>query len=147
MAVGAIQFYDSFMQALGQKKHDLDADTIKVILVSSSYTFSASHAQYSDITNELSTANGYTAGGATLANAVFTQTSGVGKFDADDVVWTASGGAITARRAILYNDTSTNDLLIGSFLLDATPANVSVPNGDTLGLNWNASGIFTLQAV
>lgn len=59
---------------------------------------------------QLSTANGYTQNAKTLSNLVVTiaGTNGV-KLDADDVTWTASGGAITASKALIYNDTDTDD--------------------------------------
>jgi hypothetical protein len=36
------------------------------------------------------------------------------------------------------------DPLIASILLDTTPADVTATAGNTLTLQWNASGIFTL---
>jgi hypothetical protein len=64
-------------------------------------------------------------------------------FDAADTTWNASGGSITARRAIIYDDTATNDDLVASILLDNTPADVTATAGNPLTLQWNASGIFT----
>lgn len=81
---------------------DLDTDTIKVMLVTASYTPDAdAHAFRSDVTNEV-TGTGYTAGGQALANKAATQdnTDDEGVFDADDVVWATS--TITARGAVLY---------------------------------------------
>ena len=47
---------------------DLDTDTIKAVLLASGYTPNRStHTVYADLTDELSTANGYTSGGATVA--------------------------------------------------------------------------------
>jgi hypothetical protein len=140
----SISFYDSFRERLSNGII-LETDTFKVMLVSSSYTFSAAHTQKSDITNELATANGYTAGGATLGSVTWGHSSGTATFDAADTVWTASGGSIVARRAVIYSDTSTNDLLVASVLLDTTPADVTTTTGNTLTLQWNASGIFTLS--
>lgn len=136
-------FYNSFSEFVGDGTIDLDTHTFKVMLVSSSYTFSAAHTVKTDITNELSTANGYTAGGATLGSVTWNRSSNVTTFDAADTVWTASGGSITARRAIIYDDTATNDELVASILLDNTPADVTATDGNTLTLQWNASGIFT----
>jgi hypothetical protein len=140
----SLSFYDSFKANLGATPFDMNSDTFKLMLVSSSYTFSAAHTQKSDITNELSTANGYTAGGATLSNLVFSQTSGTAKWDADDVSWTASGGSLVFRRGVIYNDTTAGDLLVCSILFDTTPADITVLSGNTFTVQWNASGIFTL---
>jgi len=76
---------------------DLDTDTIKVMLVTSSYTADQdAHTKRSDITNEVS-GTGYTAGGASLANKAVTadNTDNEGVFDADDLTWSSS--TITAR--------------------------------------------------
>jgi len=140
----SISFYDSFKEYVADGTIDLDTHTFKVMLVSSSYTFSAAHTVKADITNELSTANGYTAGGEALTSVTWGQTGGTATFDAADTQWTASGAGITARRAVIYDDTAANDELVASILLDTTPADVTATAGNTLTLQWNASGIFTL---
>lgn len=125
---------------------DLDTHTFKLLLTSSSYTPNAStHTVKADVTNELSTANGYTAGGATLTTVTWNRSGGTVTFDADNVVWTASGGSIVARYAVLYDDTAASDELVGYVLLDTTPADVTTTSGNTLTIAWNASGIFTLS--
>lgn len=142
----SISFYNSFKEYVADGTFDLNTDSFKVALVSSSYTFSASHTVYADLTNELSTANGYTSGGAALGSVTFSQTSGTATFDAADTTWTASGGSIVARRAVIYKDGTANARvkpLVASILLDTTPADVTVTTGNTLTLQYNASGIFT----
>ncbi len=141
-------FYNSFKEYLGDGTIDTNSHTFKVLLTSSSYTPNAStHTVKADVTNELSTANGYTAGGATLGSVTWNRSGGTVTFDAADTVWTASGGSITARYAVIYDDTPSSpaDPLVGYILLDTTPADVTVTTGNTLTLQWNASGIFTLS--
>jgi hypothetical protein len=53
---------------------DLDSDAFKCTLHTSSYTPLVSHSYQSDLTNELGTAGGYTAGGATLAGMAISST-------------------------------------------------------------------------
>lgn len=137
-------FYNSFREYLGDGTIDLDTHTFKVMLVASGYTFSAAHTAKSDITNELSTANGYTAGGATLASVNWGHSGGTATFDAADTSWTASGGSIVARGAVIYDDTAASDQLVAYVLLDTTPADVTATDGNPLTLVWNAFGIFTL---
>ncbi len=145
MTADALQFYNAFKANIGNGSMDLDTNTFKLMLVTSTYTFAATHSQKSDITNELSTANGYTANGATLASVTWAQSSGTAKFDSNDPSWTASGGSLVFRRGVLYDDTSTNDLLVGSVLFDNTPANITVTDGNTFTVQVNASnGWFTL---
>ena len=86
---------------------DLDPDTIKVMLVTSSYTPNIdSCTKRSDITNEVS-GTGYTAGGKTLTTPTVSadNTDDKGVFDADDL--TLSSSTITSRGAELYKDTGT----------------------------------------
>jgi hypothetical protein len=58
-----------------------------------------------------------------------------------DPVWTASGGSITARFAVIYEVSGT---VLCYCLLDSTPADETATNGNTLTVTPNASGIFTL---
>ena len=105
-------------------------------------TFTAADTTLAGITKtEVANANGYTTGGATLANvAVTTVTTNDAKFDADDASWTASGGAITASYGILYNDTDTNDPPVAFIDFGGSES-----AGDTTDFRivWNASGILT----
>lgn len=139
----AWQFYNTFPEYMADGTMDLDTDTFKMQLHSSSYTFAATHSVRADLTNELSTAAGYTAGGATMT-ATWTNSSGTVTFDSNDISWTASGGTITARRAVIYDDTPSSPLdpLVCSSLLDNSPADVSATTGNTLTVAINASGIF-----
>ena len=141
MAV-SFNFYDNFKLQLPQVKFNLLTDVVKVTLHTSAYVPSASHTQRSNLTNELATANGYTNGGVTLANKTLAVNAGVLKFDADDITLTAVGGQIgPARYAAIWDDTVTNDLLIGwiDFGEDKTAG-----DGTDFKIIWNAAGIFTL---
>lgn len=145
MAAGPMNFYDIFAESLADGTHDLDTHTFKVALFTSSYTPNVgTQVSYSALTNEVANGNGYTTGGATLGSVTWSQTGGVATFDAANAEWTASSGAITARYAVLYNSTTGTNNLIAYFLLDATPADVTVTDTNTLTIAWNASGIFTV---
>ena len=54
---------------------DWDSDTFVITCHTSSYTPSITHVFQSDLTNELGTGNGYTAGGLTIASPVLTSTA------------------------------------------------------------------------
>jgi len=88
--------------------HDLDTDTIKIALYTSSATLNATTTAYS-ATNEVANGNGYTTGGVTLANASVITNSTSGCFDSDNPEWTSA--TFTARGALIYNDTE-SDLAI-----------------------------------
>jgi hypothetical protein len=116
-------------------------DTYKVKLLTAA-TFDATHTTLAATGGtELANANGYTTGGATLANvAVTTVTTNDAKFDADDVTWSASGGAITASFAIIYNDTDADDPPVAFIDFDGSE---SAGDGTDFKIIWNADGIVT----
>ena len=82
--------------------HDLDSDTIKIALYTSSATLNATTDTYTT-SNEVANGNGYTTGGVTLANASVIENGTSGCFDADNPEWTSA--SFTARGALIYNDT------------------------------------------
>jgi hypothetical protein len=140
-----LSFYDNWREAINDAA--LRSATIKGTLHTSSYTFSSAHSVYADLTNELSTANGYTNGGQALAGVVWDHAGATATFDANDLEWTASGGSIVHRRLVLRVVGTFNsqvDPLILSVLSDNTPADVTVTTGNVLRFAWNASGIFTV---
>ena len=82
--------------------HDLDSNTIKIALYTSSATLNATTDTYTT-SNEVANGNGYTTGGVTLANASVIENGTSGCFDADNPEWTSA--SFTARGALIYNDT------------------------------------------
>ncbi len=115
-------------------------DTFRVMLCTSA-TFSAANTTLAGITKtEVATANGYTAGGVALANVtISTVTTNDARFDADDASWSATGGAITASFAILYNDSDAGDPPLA--FIDFGESR-SAGAGTELEIVWSASGIF-----
>ena len=122
----------------------MNTDTFKVVLCTSTYTPSAAHDEYADLTNELSTASGYTAGGAAIGTPTWTGSSGTWTWDGANVAWTASGGALVARYAVVYDDTATGKPLVCYILMNNTPADITIPDGTTATITWNGSGIFAV---
>src|SRR5690606_7830921 len=105
MAVTA-KLYGLFLKSLANKEIDLETDTLKVMLCTSSYSPNQDTHQYkSSVTNEVS-GTGYTAGGKTLTGVTVTYDTGTNTLtlDADDVTWSSS--TITARYAVFYDDTA-----------------------------------------
>lgn len=123
---------------------NLPADTIKMVLVTSASNFATTSVNnYASLTNELSTANGYTNGGA-VVSVTWSGASTVTFALSASTVWTASGGSIVARAACLYDNTDTNKTVIACSLLDATPADITVTSGNTLTVS--AGTVMTLAA-
>lgn len=108
MAITCKQYGKALYNAL-TKKIDLVNDTIKIMLCSSLYSPNQdSHDFKDDVTNEV-TGDAYTAGGATLASKTleYSADNNVLKFDAADPSW--SNATITARYAVVYDDTPSGD--------------------------------------
>jgi len=128
--------YDHLWKLLSTGGIDLDTDTLKVALVTSSYTPNTAHDEWADVSaNEVATGNGYTTGGATLSNPVVTNNN----IDYDDVVWTAL--TKNFRYAVIYKSGSGGGLtnpLICYLLLDSSPADV-VSTGSNYSIQWNAT--------
>lgn len=121
---------------------DIDTDTIKCALVTSSYTPSAAHDEWADVSaNEVATGDGYTTGGVTLTGVTVTNTA----IDCDDPAWTAL--TKTFRYAVFYKSGSGGGLtnpLIGWALMNDAPADIEVVSSN-YSLIVNASGLFTLS--
>lgn len=119
---------------------DIDSDSWKMALFLSTSNIGAASTTYAALTNEHANANGYTTGGIAIAlNLAGTTTVTVDI--TTDPVWTASGGSITARFAVIY-EVGGNVLCYCT--LDATPADVTATDGNTLTVAAHASGVFTV---
>ena len=112
MAVKAFNYFNSFQEALAEKKHNLASDTLKCLLTNVAPV--ATNAVKADLT-EISAGNGYTAGGNQASQVSSSQIDGEYKLVlSDPATWTATGGSMaTFQYVVLYNDTATNDELIG----------------------------------
>ncbi len=135
--------YNNFKKSIMNGGIDLDTDTIKVALVTSSYSPNQdTHEDFADVTNEVS-GTGYTAGGVALASKAVTadNTDNEGVFDADDASWSAS--TITARGAVLYKDTGTPSTSLLICYIDFGSDKAS--SAGTFTLQWAAEGILNLN--
>jgi len=139
--MAAFNKFNSFVEALAEKKHDLGADTLKVLLTNTAPV--ATNSVKADLT-EIAAGNGYTAGGNTASVTTSAQTSGIYKLVlGDPATWSASGGSIGPfRYAVLYNDTATNDELIGWW--DYGTA-VTLADGESFAVDFDpTTGVLTL---
>lgn len=122
---------------------DLDGDTIKYSLHTSTYTPSQdSHDFYDDVTNEVSASGSYSAGGATLSVTLSQDnTDDEGVFDATDVSFTTFTG--TARYGVIYKSTGTAStsplVVVHDFGTDKTAT------GGTFTITFAAEGILNIN--
>lgn len=105
--MSAFTKFNQFVQDVFNKKHDFSADVFKVCLTNTAPT--SSNAVYTDIA-DLSTGNGYTAGGATVTTVSSTQTGGTETYIGTlaNPTWTATGAVGPFRYAVFYNSTQTS---------------------------------------
>jgi hypothetical protein len=136
MAAGAWTLPNSARTDLLNGTFDLDTDTFKVALFLSTSNIGAGSTTYAGVTNEHANANGYTTGGITVSPLVLAGTTSVTVDFTTDPVWTASGGSITARFAVLYES---GGRVLAYCLLDSTPADVTATTGNTLTINSGSS--------
>jgi hypothetical protein len=101
--------FQDFKEQLAKGIHDLNADTLRVYLSNEAPV--ATDTTITDIA-DLSTGGGYTALGEDIQNAC-TETSGTATVTATDVEWTATTGFGPFRYAVIYNDTSATNMLVG----------------------------------
>lgn len=131
--------FDSFVEALAEKVHNLGSDTLKVMLTNTAPV--AGNTVKANIT-EISAGNGYTAGGATASVTSSSQTGGTYKLVLADVTWTATGSVGPFRYAVLYNDTATNKELIA---WSDYGSSLTLANGETFTVDFSATnGVLTI---
>lgn len=134
------KLYGQFLAKALNKEVDFDSDTIKVALLSSSYTPDQdAHDYFNDVSSYEVTGTGYTTGGATLASKTVTYDSAnnVIILDAADTTWASS--TITARYAVVYDSTGTasTSALIGYVDFGSDQSST---NGN-FTITWDSTGI------
>lgn len=134
------KLYGNFLLKALNKEVDFDTDTIKVALLTSSYTPDQdAHDYFNDVSTYEVSGTGYTAGGNTLASktATYDSATNVIILDAADTTWASS--TITARYAVIYDSTGTSSTsaLIGYVDFGSDQAST---NGN-FTITWDATGI------
>lgn len=139
MAAGNWTFTDAGRTKLLDGTFDLNSDTFKMALFTSSTNLGAGSTTYAGVSNEVSNGNGYTTGGYSLGSLSLSGTTTV-TVDCNDATWTASGSGFTARYAAIYE--------VGGDVLcycSLDSSDITVGPGNTLTVQINASGVFTLN--
>ena len=141
--------YESAKLAWANGDIDFDTHSFKVNLylsTSNANTLTAATiAQLSDITNQVATNFGYTQNDKAVTITTANSSGTITIDETTNPVWTASGGSIVARFAVIYDDTHANDIPVFVCLLDTAPADVTATAGNTLTITMNASGVVTLS--
>ena len=155
MAADAWKVYNKTKEYIGDGTIDLDAGDgyFSVILATSSYTPALTHSTYADVSAaEVANGNGYTTGGDFPGTVTWTESSGTVTFDSVDPAWTASGGSITARYAVLVHVAAgsgvpqSTDKIMAYCLLDNAPADVTAVDGADFTIQLAAGGYFQVAS-
>lgn len=124
--------FNSFVEAVAEKVHNLGSDQIVVALTATANAPVASNTQLSNLT-QISYTNLSSRNVTTSSSA---QTSGTYKLVLADLVLTASGNVAAFQYVVLYNDTATNDELIGWYDFGSA---VSLTNGQTFTIDFDGT--------
>ena len=137
--MAAFNKFNSFVEAIAEKKHNLGSDSLVVALCAAASPPSASNSVLADLTQIAYT--NLSSRALTISSS--SQTSGTYKLVLADLTLTASGGAVAAwRYAVIYNDTATNDELIGYY---DRGSDLTLADGDSVVLNFDGSaGVLTI---
>ena len=128
---------NKFVEALAEKAHNLGSDQLVIALTNTAHT--STWGQLSDLTEvaytNLSSRN--------ITTTTSAQTAGTYKLVLADLVLTSTGGTTGPFRYIyIYNDTATNDELIGYYDYGSA---ITLQDGDTFTIDFDASnGVLTI---
>ena len=143
MAAAAWLFYNEAKKYIGNGTIQLGTTALKMALTTSASNASTfTLSTLASVSNQIGTSGGYATNGKALATMAWTVGASAKqyKFDADDVLWTATGGPLTnvkfavvgvsGGKAVMWSKLST--------------AQFTVTIGNTLTIQINAGGFFTL---
>lgn len=137
MATSAFNKFNSFTEAVAEKVHNLGSDTLEVALTNSApVNTNTVLANITQITYTNLNARTLTVSGSS-------QTSGVYKLTITDKTLTSTGGSTGPfRYVVLFNQTATNDELIGWYDYGSS---ITLGDGESLVLNFDdANGVLTI---
>lgn len=146
MAAQAFKLYNRAIRKLGAGTIALPG-AVRIALVGSAGNFATkAMTLFGSQSDQVAEANGYSSSGKALASEVWTAGASAGqiKFDAADPIWTATGGAINSIKAcVLFMSGTSAGACHNLAYASLTSAAFNLSSGNTLTIQFNASGIFT----
>lgn len=125
--------FQSFVEKLAEKAHDLGSDTLTVALTTNANAPANTDDTLSDLT-EIAYTN---CSARAITTASSAETAGTYKLVMTDLTLTASGGTVGPFQwVIVYNDTATNDELICYFNYGSE---ITLADGETFLLDFDAA--------
>ena len=126
--------FQSFVEALAEKSHNLGGDTLTVAL-----TDTAPSASTDTVLADIVEATYTNLSARAITTSTSAQTAGTYKLVLTDLVLTASGAVGPFRYVVVYNDTATNDELIAYYDYGSS---ISLSSGETFTIDFDASNGF-----
>lgn len=124
--------FQSFVEAVAEKVHNLGSDQLVIALTNNSNAPVNTNTQLSNLT-QISYTNLSSRNVTTSSSA---QSSGTYKLVCADLVLTASGAVAAFEYVVLYNDTATNDELIGWWDYGS---NLTLASGETFTIDFDGT--------
>lgn len=131
--------FNSFVEAVAEKVHNLGSDQLVVALTAAANAPVATNTVLANLT-QISYTN---CSSRNITTSTSSQTSGTYRLVLTDLVLTASGGSIAAfRYVVIYNDTATNDELIGWYDYGS---DLTIASGETFTIDFDGTnGLLSL---
>jgi len=148
MAAQSWKFYNLAKKKIGNGSISLASTIMRISLVTSASNFATKTlGVFGSLTNEIADGNGYSTSGKAMTGEVWTVGGNAStyKWDADDVVWTGTGGAISnIKGAVIWVSGASAGArhLVAFASLTSTQFNLA--SGNTLTIQMNSAGIATL---
>lgn len=148
-AAGAWTFYNEAKKYIGAAEIDLNGSTFRMSLyTSASNAATATLSVISEVTNEVSEANGYSSSGKALSGVTWTVGASASeyRFNASATFWSANAGSIAnIKFAVIWitgASAGARKLLVRSQL---STAQFTITAGNRLTITPSANGIFELN--
>jgi hypothetical protein len=148
MAAQSWKFYNLAKKKIGNGSISLASTVMRMSLVTSASNFATrTIGTFASLTNEIADGNGYSTSGKSLTGEAWTVGTSAQsyKWDADDVVWTGTGGTIAnIKGAVIWlSAASAGGRHLVAFA-SLTSNQFTLASGNTLTIQMNSSGIATL---
>jgi len=137
--MAAFNRFNSFLEAMAEKVHNLQSDSFVLALTATANAPVATNTQLSNLT-QISYTN---LSSRALTVSSSSNSSGTYKWVLADITLSASGGAVAAfQYVVIYNDTATNKELVGWYDYGSA---LTLANGESLTVDFDGTnGVFTI---
>lgn len=125
--------FNSFVEAVAEKSHNLGSDTLTIALTAAANAPVAGNTVLANLT-QISYTN---CSSRAITTSASSQTGGTYKLVVNDATLTASGGTVGPfRYIVIYNDTATNDELIGWYDYGSE---ITLADGESLTIDFDGT--------